>query len=92
MSDDTLSLSSEARARLATRLVRIEGQVRGIQRMLAAGRDCTEILTQLNAVKAAVSSVGTALAEDCAHETLCDSGNQTTDVDRVLALLRASRT
>lgn len=91
MSDDTLSLSGEARAALATRLVRIEGQVRGIQRMLADGRDCADILTQLNAVKASVASVGTALAEQCAHETLCDTGSPAPDVDRVLALLRASR-
>jgi DNA-binding FrmR family transcriptional regulator len=92
MSEDVLSLSDDARAALATRLVKIEGQVRGIQRMLAEGRDCTDILTQLNAVKAAVSSVGTALAERCAYETLCEQGTTAPDVDKVLALLRASRT
>lgn len=35
------------------RLRRIEGQVRGIQRMLDEDRDCAEILQQLNAVNAA---------------------------------------
>jgi DNA-binding FrmR family transcriptional regulator len=93
MSESLLPLSTQSRAELATRLVRIEGQVRGVQRMLAEGRDCNDILTQLNAIKAAVSSVGTTMAERCAHEALCDGGSpQPPDVDRVLALLRASRT
>ena len=93
MSDPTLPLSDHARADLVTRLVRIEGQVRGVQRMLTEGRDCTDIVTQLNAIKAAVSSVGTTLAERCAHETLCEgSSPKPPDVDRVLALLRATRT
>jgi DNA-binding FrmR family transcriptional regulator len=92
MTDRLLPLSTQARTDLAMRLVRIEGQVRGVQRMLADGRDCTDILTQLNAIKAAVSSVGTALAERCAHEALCDGGSpQPPDIERVLALLRASR-
>ncbi len=92
MSELILPLSNQSRADLVTRLVRIEGQVRGVQRMLSEGRDCTDIVTQLNAIKAAVSSVGTTLAERCAHEALCDGGStQPLDVERVLALLRASR-
>ena len=36
------------------RLSRVEGQVRGVQRMLEADRDCQEIVQQLNAINAAV--------------------------------------
>ncbi len=39
------------------RLKRIEGQVRGIQKMVMDRRDCADIITQLAAVKAAVSRV-----------------------------------
>ncbi|MCL6581079.1 MAG: metal-sensitive transcriptional regulator [Firmicutes bacterium] len=46
---------------LRRRLKRIEGQVRGVQRMLDAGRPCAEILTQLAALREAVSSAGVAL-------------------------------
>jgi len=46
---------------LRRRLKRIEGQVRGVQRMLDAGRSCAEILTQLAALREAVSSAGVAL-------------------------------
>ena len=46
------------RDRLQQRLVRIEGQVRGVQRMLDEGRDCREVIQQLAAVRAAVHQVG----------------------------------
>jgi DNA-binding FrmR family transcriptional regulator len=73
-------------------LVRIEGQVRGVQRMLSDGRDCHDIVTQLAAIRAAVTSVSVALAERCAQESLCQSDTMTSaEVDRVLALLRATR-
>ncbi len=43
---------------LINRLKRIEGQTRGIQKMIENGRDCEAILTQLAAVRSAVESVG----------------------------------
>jgi len=50
------------------------------------------VITQLAAVRAAVTSVSTALAERCAHESLCGDGSIAADeVARLLALLRASR-
>ncbi len=46
--------SPETRERIRRRLHRIEGQVRGVARMVEAGRDCREIVQQLTAVRAAV--------------------------------------
>jgi len=46
---------------LLKRLKRIEGQVRGIERMIEEGRDCESIITQLRAVRSATESVGTLL-------------------------------
>lgn len=43
---------------LVRRLKRIEGQARGIQRMLEEGDDCEQILIQLGAMKAAINRVG----------------------------------
>ena len=43
---------------LTRRLKRAEGQVRGVQQMLAEGRDCREILTQLSAVTKALEQAG----------------------------------
>jgi DNA-binding FrmR family transcriptional regulator len=45
-------------ARLINRLRRIEGQVRGLQRMIEEGRDCTEVVHQVAAVRAAIDRAG----------------------------------
>lgn len=43
---------------LMRRLKRIEGQARGVQRMLEEGQDCAQVLIQLGAMKAAINRVG----------------------------------
>lgn len=39
------------------RLRRVEGQIRGLQRMLDEGKDCREVITQLSAAQAALDRV-----------------------------------
>jgi len=46
------------REAIVKRLRRIEGQVRGLQRMITEERDCESIITQLAAVRSAIDSVG----------------------------------
>lgn len=46
-----------AKPKLLNRLNRIEGQVRGIARMVEEDRYCIDVLTQLQAVRAALSKV-----------------------------------
>lgn len=41
-----------------TRLRRIEGQIRGLQRMIDDGDDCRDIVTQLAAARSALDRVG----------------------------------
>ena len=43
---------------LLKRLRRIEGQVRGIEKMVVEGRDCETLITQLAAVRSAIESAG----------------------------------
>lgn len=57
---------------LVKRLHRIEGQVRGIERMVEEDRYCIEILTQIGAVRTALESLGLKLLED--HVGHCVSG------------------
>ncbi len=40
------------------RLRRLEGQIRGVQRMIEEGQDCSDVVTQLSACKAALDRVG----------------------------------
>lgn len=52
------NLEDQAPARdVLVRLRRLEGQIRGIQRMIEEGRPCDDIVTQLLAVRAAVDRV-----------------------------------
>jgi DNA-binding FrmR family transcriptional regulator len=57
---------------LITRLHRIEGQVRGIERMVADERYCIDILTQIGAVSTALESVAQKLLEE--HANHCVAG------------------
>jgi DNA-binding FrmR family transcriptional regulator len=54
---------------LLNRLKRIEGQVRGIERMIEDGRDCESIITQLGAVRSAIEGVGALLLSN--YTKLC---------------------
>jgi CsoR family transcriptional regulator, copper-sensing transcriptional repressor len=56
---------------LKKRLHRIEGQVRGIERMVEDDRYCIDILTQVGAVKTALESVAFQLLDD--HVSHCVS-------------------
>jgi DNA-binding FrmR family transcriptional regulator len=59
---------------LQARLRRIEGQVRGLQRMVEEDQYCIDILTQVNSVTAALKAVGVGLLDDhvrhCVRESL----------------------
>jgi CsoR family transcriptional regulator, copper-sensing transcriptional repressor len=85
-------IGDESQAEVLLRLRRIEGQVRGIQRMVEENRDCRDVVVQLAAVKAAVASLNTLVAETYARDCLC--GGESIDageVARVLDLLKAAR-
>lgn len=43
---------------LVMRLKRVEGQIKGIQKMLEEGRDCKQIIQQITAAKKALDRVG----------------------------------
>jgi len=49
---------------IAVRLRRIEGQIRGIERMLEEDRACEQTLTQLMAVRAGIDQVGLLMMEN----------------------------
>jgi DNA-binding FrmR family transcriptional regulator len=55
---------------LLARLRRIEGQVRGIQKMVDDDRYCIDILTQISAIQAAVDKVALGLLDDHARHCM----------------------
>ena len=56
-----------------TRLSRIEGQVRGIRKMVEERRYCVDIATQLKAVKAALTKVELGVLEKHIHHCVADA-------------------
>jgi DNA-binding FrmR family transcriptional regulator len=55
---------SSHKRQVASRLRRIEGQVRGLQKMVEDDRYCIDVLTQVGAVKSALDSVALVLLAD----------------------------
>lgn len=49
--------------RVLQRLARVEGQIRGLQRMVEEGQPCSEILTQIAAARAALAGIATMIFE-----------------------------
>jgi DNA-binding FrmR family transcriptional regulator len=64
---------------------RIEGQARGVQSMLEEGRDCEAVITQLSAIRAAVSKVAIEMITAYMGECLLDEQ----EINRDEALERA---
>jgi DNA-binding FrmR family transcriptional regulator len=79
---------------LVRRLHRIEGQIRGIERMLAEDRYCIDIITQISAVTTALESVGFRILDDhvnhCVAHALA-SGDPETASEKTRELLDAVR-
>ena len=64
---------AEHKRSLVTRLHRIEGQVRGIERMLEDERYCIDILTQLGAVSTALESLAVTILDDHVRHCVVDA-------------------
>jgi DNA-binding FrmR family transcriptional regulator len=72
--------NDDLKTKLAQRLRRVGGQIRGIETMIEEGRDCREIVQQLSAAQSALQGFGRALLEEYAVECLID--NETDIIDR----------
>ena len=57
-------MNRENKPKLLNRLRRIEGQVRGVARMLEEERYCIDVLTQLQAIRAGLTRVETEMLKD----------------------------
>jgi DNA-binding FrmR family transcriptional regulator len=60
----------QVKSQVIQRLARIEGQLRGVQKMVAEERDCKEIVQQLMAIRSAVQSASLRFMQEVASECL----------------------
>jgi CsoR family transcriptional regulator, copper-sensing transcriptional repressor len=73
MHTDHGAIQGQVREDATRRLKRIEGQVRGLQRMVDEGRYCPDILTQLASVHAALRGVGKLLMRNHLQHCVTDA-------------------
>ena len=71
---------------LLKRLKRIEGQVRGLQKMIEDERYCIDILTQVSATTAALDGVALGVLEDHVRHCVREGGDD--KVDELMAALQ----
>jgi DNA-binding FrmR family transcriptional regulator len=86
-------MNDETRTRTLKRLARIEGQVRGLQRMVSDDRYCADVMTQIASVHEALRAVGRELMrhhlEHCATEAIRSDDPAQADAmyDELMALM-----
>lgn len=90
-------MTSQKKKQLLARLRRIEGQVRGIQRMIEDDRYCIEILTQTASIVSALKGVEDQLMEQhlnsCVTEAIAsnDTIQQQEKMDEVMTVISKFR-
>ncbi|MGB7805244.1 MAG: metal-sensitive transcriptional regulator [Actinomycetota bacterium] len=80
---------AEHKKDLLDRLRRVEGQVRGLQRMVDEDQYCIDILTQVNSATAALRAVGFGLLDDHVRHCVRESIEHGTGDEKVEELMAA---
>jgi DNA-binding FrmR family transcriptional regulator len=70
---------SASKVQLQRRLSRIEGQVRGVERMVEDERYCIDVLTQISAIRAALDKVALNLVDDHARKCILEARGKERD-------------
>jgi DNA-binding FrmR family transcriptional regulator len=84
MNDETVSPPGENGTDVVLRLKRIEGQMRGLQRMVEDRRECGDILTQLLAVRSSLDQVALQMLNEQIEHCLTPQGTVDSETRRRL--------
>jgi DNA-binding FrmR family transcriptional regulator len=76
----------------APRLAKIEGQVKGVVRMIEAEVYCIDIITQIQAARAALQSVSNLILEKhirlCVADTMSDKADVSQKIDEIMTSIK----
>jgi CsoR family transcriptional regulator, copper-sensing transcriptional repressor len=78
---------SASKDELIKRLARVEGQVRGVSRMIDEERFCIDVVTQINAVRAALDKIALGLVDDHVRHCLKEPGLGDKHADELMRAL-----
>jgi CsoR family transcriptional regulator, copper-sensing transcriptional repressor len=87
----TTPRTKDEKQAVVNRLKRIEGQVRGIQKMVEEDRYCVDILVQISAINAAMKKVGFEVAERHVKHCVSDavkSGEGNEAIDELMGVMK----
>jgi DNA-binding FrmR family transcriptional regulator len=71
------------RSEIVSRLKKIEGQMRGIQKMVSEERECPDVMIQMAAVKSALESVAGLVLKN--YASICLEGSDPSEIGNALA-------
>ncbi|WP_034337848.1 metal-sensitive transcriptional regulator [Deinococcus misasensis] len=81
-------VQDEQKKKILNRLNRLEGQIRGLHKMIDEERSCTEILTLLSGIKSALSATGDLVMEKYLTECQASGEGNPAEIVKVMKLLR----
>jgi DNA-binding FrmR family transcriptional regulator len=90
-SDTALTLQEEKKERIINRLKRLEGQVRGLQRMVSEERDCQEVLTLLAGVRSALNAAGDLILEHYLQVCQAEFADGRGDIGELVRMVKLAR-
>ena len=77
----TKSTTDVSKQTLVRRLRRIEGQIRGIEKMINEDRDCVDLVIQLAAVRSGIEGIGAIVLNNCMILCLNKDPDANADID-----------
>lgn len=80
---------SATKDQLAKRLTRIEGQVRGVGKMVDEDRYCIDVLTQISAIQAALDKVALGLLDQHAHHCVVGASTPEAQAEKTEEMMAA---
>ena len=80
---------SATKEQLGNRLRRVEGQLRGIQKMIEDDRDCIDVVTQIGAAQAALDKVALGLLDQHTRNCVAEGGQAAAREEVTDALMAA---
>ena len=83
--------TDDEKDKVLKRLKRIEGQVRGIQKMVEEDRYCVDILIQISAIQSALKNVGYSVTERHMKHCVTDAvekGGGSESIDELMSVLK----
>src|SRR3982751_530992 len=83
-------IKARDKEKIQNRLRRIEGQVRGVQRMVEEEAYCVDVLTQISSIVSAMEKVGTILLKDHVEHCVRESIENSEDADEKIEELTSA--